>query len=356
MRIIVPPFLFGVGAALAGCSSQGPGAEASSSSAIGTEGGCASRLESGNDLAVGQSLCSPNGKYRAILQQNDGNFVVYDTTTNPKTPNWAAYTTGGVRVAMQEDCNVVVYDAAGVALWNSTTSVPTWKGEYRIRKCHLRMQDDGNLVAYQEFWLGAQEVLDTRYAWSSQTGRAPVWHDNIPCALYTTTTGYDKNRHKIEGRWDVVDCASPDDPTETCRGRLSATGSLTFGAHYKISYPDSGEFAGAFDKGAWFGIEGAIPAEELPSRVQEYAVAYCSNDFDAAVLGQRAAKKYIDERTWFSSAPCADVDGFSVISSNSADQCDKSAGSGLSEAKRNVFVNACNVTVDFWCRNGRKAL
>jgi hypothetical protein len=53
-----------------------------------------------------------------MVFQTDGNFVGYN---NPGTTHWfnAATANRGDKLALQPDCNVVVYDINNVALWNA---------------------------------------------------------------------------------------------------------------------------------------------------------------------------------------------------------------------------------------------
>ena len=62
-------------------------------------------MSGGSELARGQSLTSPNGRFELKMQQ-DGNVVLYDTTK----PIWATNTQhdGAERLAMQDDGNFVV--------------------------------------------------------------------------------------------------------------------------------------------------------------------------------------------------------------------------------------------------------
>ncbi|KAL3040675.1 hypothetical protein OYC64_011643 [Pagothenia borchgrevinki] len=72
---------------------------------------------SGNDeLRKGDSLVSNNGGFKAVFQ-DDGNFVVYG-------PVWASDTVGSspFRLCMQDDCNLVMYDEGGKAMWHTNTS------------------------------------------------------------------------------------------------------------------------------------------------------------------------------------------------------------------------------------------
>jgi hypothetical protein len=97
------------------------------------------RLFPGARLLAGQSLLSPNGRYR-LLYQTDGNLVVYDD--GDRTALWSSLTGGTSvgQVLMQPDGNLVVYDARMTPVWNSGTA-----GRANAR---LDMQSDGNLVVY----------------------------------------------------------------------------------------------------------------------------------------------------------------------------------------------------------------
>jgi len=78
----------------------------------------ASILFRGRELTKGQEIKSPNGRYRAVMQE-DGNFVLYGGKAN-----WASNTMGrGDRVIMQDDGNLVVYNG-DLATWASNTYQP----------------------------------------------------------------------------------------------------------------------------------------------------------------------------------------------------------------------------------------
>ncbi|GAA2511301.1 hypothetical protein [Winogradskya humida] len=97
-------------------------------------------MESGEQLAGNGTLYSADGRFRFVYQ-DDTNLVLYRRSddlalwdTRPKP--------GGVGVCvMQTDGNLVVYNAAGQAVWASDTD-----GEAGAR---LVMQDDGNAVIYR---------------------------------------------------------------------------------------------------------------------------------------------------------------------------------------------------------------
>lgn len=96
------------------------------------------------------SVFSPNGKYQLILQNSDGNLVLYNTTKGAIWANYTAYTPRDGRqlreLLMQTDGNLVVYErdwythAVIRVVWNSGTShnPGAW----------LSVQDDGNTVIY----------------------------------------------------------------------------------------------------------------------------------------------------------------------------------------------------------------
>ena len=107
-------------------------------------------LQTGQSLATGQQITSPNGQYWAAMQP-DGNFAVWGPggksawSTGSHSPN--------SHVAVQTDGNVAVWSADGAVQWSSGTSTQP--------NLSLWMQDDGNLVLY---------TTDHRAVWSSVTG------------------------------------------------------------------------------------------------------------------------------------------------------------------------------------------
>jgi LysM repeat protein len=96
------------------------------------------RLEEGQKLGVGDSLTSPNGAYKLILQE-DGNLVLYSGNDSV----WATGTNGQSveRAEVQEDGNFVLY----------TSDKPVWATDTKgKKKVLLVLQDDRNLVLYSE--------------------------------------------------------------------------------------------------------------------------------------------------------------------------------------------------------------
>jgi len=96
-------------------------------------------LEPGARLMPGQSLVSPDGRFR-LVYQGDGNLVLYDDVQH--APAWWSGTTGRSAglVGMQGDGNLVIYDASITPLWMSGTAANT--------NSRLVLQADGNLVVY----------------------------------------------------------------------------------------------------------------------------------------------------------------------------------------------------------------
>jgi hypothetical protein len=134
------------------------------SSGTGHTGASQSALQSNgaiNRLTSSQSLISPNGSYRAVMQ-SDGNLVVYNSSGQSQ---WASGTAGtsGAYVVNQNDGNLVVYSASGAAKWSSSTAPAA--------KTVLVMQNDGNLVLYSQGGLPL---------WSSKGGRTGYFQDTVP--------------------------------------------------------------------------------------------------------------------------------------------------------------------------------
>jgi hypothetical protein len=97
-------------------------------------------LVAGERLAPGQSLVSPNGALRLVMQ-TDGNLVMYEPNGRWR---WQSSTVGnaGAFAIMQGDGNFVVYRADGVPLWDAFTAGAGRGGDRVV------LQDDGNLVIY----------------------------------------------------------------------------------------------------------------------------------------------------------------------------------------------------------------
>jgi hypothetical protein len=102
-----------------------------------------------NALFGGNELRSVNGTFQLVLQEADGNLVLYinDSLGNPNAglinrAVWSAYTQGKAAsyAVMQDDGNFVVYDSFQNPLFDTQTNGHL--GAFVI------LQDDGNLVIY----------------------------------------------------------------------------------------------------------------------------------------------------------------------------------------------------------------
>lgn len=102
-------------------------------------------LTAGGSLGVNQELRSDNGLY-VLVMQGDGNLVLYEgLATPPWRPVWATNTWNlppalrPVRADMQQDGNFVLYSTTG----------PQWaSGTHMYAGSRLILQDDRNLVIY----------------------------------------------------------------------------------------------------------------------------------------------------------------------------------------------------------------
>ncbi|XP_038159430.1 mannose-specific lectin-like [Cyprinodon tularosa] len=97
-------------------------------------------LSRNDELRRGDYLMSNNGQWKAIFQ-GDGNFVIYGWK-----PVWASDTCGSdaVRLVMQEDCNLVMYNQSNRPKWASDTYTP---GSH---VCRLHLSDDGILQLHKD--------------------------------------------------------------------------------------------------------------------------------------------------------------------------------------------------------------
>jgi hypothetical protein len=96
-------------------------------------------LNAGEQLAQGQLLRSPDGRF-ILAMQGDGNLVLYYYNV----ALWASNTCCNSainRAVMQGDGNFVVYDTGNTPHWSSKTSA--YPGSF------VALQNDGNLVVYQ---------------------------------------------------------------------------------------------------------------------------------------------------------------------------------------------------------------
>ncbi|XP_037549717.1 mannose-specific lectin-like [Nematolebias whitei] len=102
-------------------------------------------LSRNSELRRGDSLVSNNGQWKAVFQ-DDGNFVIYGWK-----PVWSAdtNTTDAVRLCMQDDCNLVMYNQEDRPRWQTNTH------KDRCTTCNLQLTDDGKLLIFnhgQQVW------------------------------------------------------------------------------------------------------------------------------------------------------------------------------------------------------------
>ncbi|XP_040022993.2 B-type lectin plumieribetin [Gasterosteus aculeatus] len=97
-------------------------------------------LSKNDELRKGDFLISNNKEWKAVFQE-DGNFVIYGWK-----PFWASDTSGsdGMRVCMQEDCNLVMYNKSDQPKWHTNSSKP------KSNMCRLRLTNEGKLVVSRE--------------------------------------------------------------------------------------------------------------------------------------------------------------------------------------------------------------
>ena len=103
----------------------------------------AHKLLPGEQLLPKQSLESRNGRYR-LIYQGDGNLVILDLNVRGGKPIWNSGTAGSAPgiLKMQDDGNLVLYNQAGAALWNTETWLPHQRGIF------ASLQDDGHLTVH----------------------------------------------------------------------------------------------------------------------------------------------------------------------------------------------------------------
>jgi hypothetical protein len=84
--------------------------------------GVAADLPTGRTLTSGQSLTSPDGRFRLTVQP-DGDLVLV-ALADPSTVVWHTATSGhpGARLVMQSAGNLVLVDPQGLLLWNTGTT------------------------------------------------------------------------------------------------------------------------------------------------------------------------------------------------------------------------------------------
>ncbi len=123
-------------------------------------------------INANQCIVSPHGQYMLYMAP-DGNFYIYDIAHAVGT--WGANTAGhpNAYAILQGDGNLVVYDANGIALWNSGTY-----GTYSER---LDMEDDGRIIIYKSAWNSGTST--GQFNWTN------LAHPGCDVGIGTGTTG-----------------------------------------------------------------------------------------------------------------------------------------------------------------------
>lgn len=109
-------------------------------------------LKAGETLKTGEKLISDNGAYMLRMQE-DGNLCIYKHDNGKQGAFvWCSMAHGfkGAKLMMQTDGNLVVYDEAGTAKWNSKTH-PYHDARFKSRNLtpvKLVLEDDGKLNLY----------------------------------------------------------------------------------------------------------------------------------------------------------------------------------------------------------------
>jgi hypothetical protein len=147
----------------------------------------------GTKLFAGQSVLSPNGAYKLIMQ-GDGNLVLYESSTSKAAWNTGTGGNSGAWMTVQAtDGHIVVYSASNTALWASALPAAN-PGAF------LTVQNSGNLVEYTS----AGTVL-----WQAiglQTLPMPSWWKSMNCS-YLDASGNPHANGTVLGSWmGLVSC------------------------------------------------------------------------------------------------------------------------------------------------------
>lgn len=102
----------------------------------GAPGGCGA-IGVNEGLVPGRRVTSCDGRFTLLMQQTDGNLVLY---RNDGAALWSTGSSSTLSLFVQGDGNVVAYDANRTPIWSTGTD--GHPGAF------LAVQDDGNLVVY----------------------------------------------------------------------------------------------------------------------------------------------------------------------------------------------------------------
>lgn len=164
-------------------------------------------LQSPGRLNNSSALVSPSGSY-AFLMQSDGNAVVYSLSTGKSL--WSSGTNGkgNLSLAVQSDGNNVLYDGSRPVWATNDNNVRPAGGQYT-----LSMQDDGNLVSYN-------------------AAGAPVWASQSIVTLYSDCNYGGKSTSVQPGFYSVMPNGFPNDALSSLKVQGPVTVILYVGTNF----------------------------------------------------------------------------------------------------------------------------
>jgi len=145
------------------------------------------RLNKGEELEIGNSLRSDDGRFHLIMQE-DGNLVLYNANNIAK---WSSGTAGEQihRCIFQDDGNLVLYNKYRKSIWHTAT--------YNRGGLCLQLQNDGDLII----------LSDEKQIWHSGTSEIPNMSlGELPqCEFMISNMRYDTylDCFKHEDIWQV---------------------------------------------------------------------------------------------------------------------------------------------------------
>ncbi len=156
-------------------------------------------LLSGQGIAAGTALKSPDGRFKLNLQ-TDGNLVLHGPADQPL---WATGTNGHYNVwdaTMQTDGNFVVHDAQAAPLWATGTN--------GNGGATLSVQNDGNVVVYgtghQPLW-ASNTVAVAEPKGSTAAGQLLAGEGLAVGGALTSTDGKNKLRMQTDSNLVIYD-------------------------------------------------------------------------------------------------------------------------------------------------------
>ncbi|KAB0659469.1 peptidase S53 [Burkholderia diffusa] len=153
-------------------------------------------INEGTTLKPGQIVYSAS-KSHALVMQNDGNLVLYNTTNGAAVWNSRTHGNAGAYAVFQTDGNFVVYSASGNALWYSATNGASYSQYFAV-------QDDGNMVIYGS----SVPVFFTSTAtsgYTNSTSGPAVWNGGVTLSSgQSFTSGNGANVLVMQGDGNLV--------------------------------------------------------------------------------------------------------------------------------------------------------